>query len=181
MPEGNSKETTKHEEGGSCLPKSSPIVKAWEFVNNYLLAIGIISIVIIGSQWPESGIILTRTYFSYMSLALCFFFCGLRTKLDELQVAVKSYKAIAWGILTILLVVPVAGTQITKTIQFATMVDENLNTSQSAVVGNVTAIGPTEFAFALQVFFVVPASLSAAAILVRHLEGGLTDRKLLKR
>lgn len=165
MPEGNSKETTKHEEGGSCLPRSSPMVKAWEFVNNYLLAIGIILIVIIGSQWPESGIILTRTYFSYVSLALCFFFCGLRTKLDELQVAVKSYKAIAWGILTILIVVPVAGTQITKTIQFATMVDENLNTSESAVVGNVTAIGPTEFAFALQVFFVVPASLSAAAIL----------------
>jgi len=40
-----------------------------------------------------------------------------------------------------------------------------MTTSQSTVVGNVTAIGPTEFAFALQVFFTVPASMAAGAVL----------------
>ena len=150
-----------------CLPKSSPVVKAWEFINNYFLAIGVILMIIIGSQWLASGSFLTSIYFPYICLALCFFLCGLRMKADELLIAVKSYKAIIWGILTILLVVPITGTQITKTIQFATMVDDNLTTSESTVVGNVTAIGPTEFAFALQVFFVVPASMSAGAILVR--------------
>jgi len=42
-----------------------------------------------------------------------------------------------------------------------------MTTSQSTVVGNVTAIGPTEFAFALQVFFTVPASMTAGGVLVR--------------
>lgn len=157
----------KQEDQKLCLPRSSPLVKVWEFVNNYFLAIGITMIMVIGSQWPESGIFLLSIHFPHICLALCFFLCGLRTKTDELLVAVKSYKAIVWGILTILLVVPSAGTQITKTIQFATMVDDNVTTSESTVVGNVTAFGPTEFAFALQVFFVVPASMSAGAILVR--------------
>ena len=129
---------------------------------------------IIGLQWPTSGAFLIKIHFPYICLALCFLVCGLRTKTDEITVAFKSYKAIVWGILTILLVVPITGTQITKTIQFATMMTDNMTTSESAVVGNVTAIGPTEFAFALQVFFVVPASMSAGAILVR------TELKLIR-
>ena len=122
---------------------------------------------IIGSQWPSSGTFLKKIYFPFITITLCFLLCGLRTKTDELKIAFKSYKAIVWGILTILLAVPITGTQITKTIQFATRMDDNMTTSESTVMGNVTAIGPTEFAFALQVFFVVPASMSAGAVLVR--------------
>lgn len=157
----------KQEDTKLCLPPSSPLVKVWEFVTTYFLAIGILVILITGLQWPSSGTFLANIYLPYICIALSFFLCGLRVKTNELLAAVKSYKAIVWGILTILLVIPVTGTQITKTIQFATQVDDNLNTSESIVIGNVTAIGPTEFAFALQVFFVVPASMSAGAILVR--------------
>ena len=143
------------------------LVKLWEFVTTYFLALGVTLMLIIGSQWPTSGAFLIKIHFPYICLALCFLVCGLRTKTDEITVAFKSYKAIVWGILTILLVIPITGTQITKTIQFGTMMTDNMTTSESAVVGNVTAIGPTEFAFALQVFFAVPASMSAGAILVR--------------
>lgn len=141
------------------------LVKLWEFLTTYFLALGVTLMLIIGSQWPTSGAFLIKIHFPYICLALCFLVCGLRTKTDEITVAFKSYKAIVWGILTILLVIPITGTQITKTIQFGTMMTDNMTTSESAVVGNVTAIGPTEFAFALQVFFVVPASMSAGAIL----------------
>ena len=167
MPKEKTTTPSKQEADKICLPSFLPLVKAWEFVKTFFLAIGIIVIIIIGSQWPSSGISLSTIYFPHICLALTFLICGLCTEKDELLSAVKSYKAIVWGILTILLVVPIAGTQITKTIQFATMMDDNLTTSESIVVGNVTAIGPTEFAFALQVFFVVPASMSSAAILVR--------------
>ena len=151
-----------------CLQSSSVLVKLWEFVTTYFLALGVTLMLIIGSQWPTSGAFLIKIHFPYICLALCFLVCGLRTKTDEITVAFKSYKAIVWGILTILLVIPITGTQITKTIQFGTMMTDNMTTSESAVVGNVTAIGPTEFAFALQVFFAVPASMSAGAILVRN-------------
>lgn len=155
-----------------CLPRPfqclrKPFETVLEFLDTYFLAIGMIVIMTVGSLWPDSGQLLSSIYFPYICLGVCFFLCGLRTNTEELLTAVKSYKAIVWGILTILLVVPITGTQITKTIQFATMREDNMNTSQSAVVGNVTAIGPTEFAFALQVFFTVPASMAAGAILVR--------------
>lgn len=156
----------------TCLPRPfqclrKPLATVLEFCDTYFLAIGMILMMIIGSQWPESGTLLSTKYFPHICVGLCFLLCGLRTSTEELLTAAKSYKAIVWGILTIILVVPITGTQITKTIQFATMREDNMNTSQSSVVGNVTAIGPTEFAFALQVFFTVPASMAAGAILVR--------------
>lgn len=138
----------------------------WELFDTYYLAIGMILMMAVGTQWPASGNFLSKIYFSQICLGVCFLLCGLCTTTGELLTAVKSYKAVVWGILTILLVVPITGTQITKTIQFATMREDNVTTSQSTVVGNVTAIGPTEFAFALQVFFTVPASMSGGAILV---------------
>ena len=174
----------KHEEDNTktCLPRPShclrkPLATLWELFDTYYLAIGMILMMIVGSQWPESGTFLSRIYFHYICLGACFLLCGLRTKTEELLTAVKSYKAIVWGILTILFVVPITGTQITKTIQFATMRKDNMTTSQSTVVGNVTAIGPTEFAFALQVFFTVPASMSGGAILVRY-RSRSTDQSL---
>ena len=165
---------TKHEEQNriylprpwKCLRK--PLTTVLEFCDTYFLAIGMIFIVIVGSHWPELGTLLSTYYFPQICFGVCFFLCGLRTTKEELITAVKSYKAIAWGILTIVLVVPITGTQITKTIQFATLREDNVTTSQSIVVGNVTAIGPTEFAFALQVFFTAPASLAAGAVLVRR-------------
>lgn len=164
----------KHEEeqNKTCPPRPfqylrKPLATVLEFCDTYFLAIGMILMMIVGSQWPESGTLLSTNYFPQICFGVCFVLCGLRTTTEELTTAVKSYKAIVWGILTILLVVPITGTQITKTIQFATMREDNMTTSQSTVVGNVTAIGPTEFAFALQVFFTVPASMSAGAILVR--------------
>ena len=160
------------EQKKNCLPRPfqclcKPLAAIVEFCDTYFLAIGMIAVMTVGSLWPESGTLLSTLYFPNICLGVCFLLCGLRTNTDELLTAVKSYKAIVWGILTILLVVPITGTQITKTIQFATMREDNMTTSQSTVVGNVTAIGPTEFAFALQVFFTVPASMAAGAILVR--------------
>ena len=165
---------TKHQEeqNKTCLPRTfqclrKTLTTMLEFCDNYFLALGMIFIVIVGSQWPELGTLLSTYYFPQICFGVCFFLCGLRTTTEELITAVKSYKAIAWGILTILLVVPITGTQITKTIQFATLREDNMTTSESTVVGNVTAIGPTEFAFALQVFFTAPASMAAGAVLVR--------------
>ena len=162
----------EEEQNKTCLPRPlqclrKPLATVLDFCDTYFLAIGMILMTIVGSRWPESGTLLSTKYFPQICLGVCFFLCGLRTTTEELTTAVKSYKAIVWGILTILLVVPITGTQITKTIQFATLREDNMTTSQSTVVGNVTAIGPTEFAFALQVFFTVPASMSAGAILVR--------------
>lgn len=170
----NSTAPTKHqaEQNTTCLPKpfqclGKLLITVLEFCDTYFLAIGMIFMVIVGSHWPELGTFLSEYYFPQICFGVCFFLCGLRMTTEELVTAVKSYKAIAWGVLTILLVVPITGTQITKTIQFATMREDNMTTSQSTVVGNVTAIGPTEFAFALQVFFTVPASMAAGAVLVR--------------
>ena len=164
--------TKDEEQNKTCLPRSfqclrKPLETVLEFCDTYFLAIGMIFMVIVGSQWPELGTLLSANYFPQICFGGCFFLCGLRTTTKELITAVQSYKALAWGILTILLVVPITGTQITKTIQFATMREDNMTTSQSTVVGNITAIGPTEFAFALQVFFTVPASMAAGAVLVR--------------
>ena len=150
-----------------------------EYCDVYSLALGVLVILIIGSQWSQVGIFLSNVYLPHLCLGVCFFACAIRVKSEELFAAIKSYSAIFWGVLTILVVIPATGTQITKTIQFATMTNEDMNTSHSLVVGNVTAIGPTEFAIALQVFFIVPASMSAGAILVSGT--GVSDALVTQR
>lgn len=183
-PTASNKQDEADQNKNSCLPRPchclrKPLATVWELFDTYFLAIGMVLMMFVGSWWSESGTFLSEIYFSYICLGGCFFLCGLRMRTEEFLTAVKSYKAIVWGILTILLVVPITGTQITKTIQFATMREDNMTTSQSTVVGNVTAIGPTEFAFALQVFFTVPASMSAGAILVRALSSTDENSRVL--
>lgn len=135
--------------------------------NEYYLAIGMIVALAIGIIFPLPGVTLGKIPISYICVTSIFLICGLQLQVTELKLAWKSYRAIAWGILSILFLTPVIGTQITKTVHFATFVqDDNMTVGESVVVANVSVIGPAEFALGLQVFFTVPATLSMGPVLV---------------
>ena len=135
---------------------------------DYFLVIGMVLVFILGVQLPQAGLALAKIPTEYICMVVTFFIGGLQLKMDELLAGIKSYKAIIWGLLGILLVTPLLGMQITKTIHFATLSDENMTTTRSVVHANVSAIGPTEFAIGLQVFFTAPATMAIGIVLVRR-------------
>lgn len=137
-----------------------------EFCNTYALVFGMILVLIVGVQLPSVGRFLAKIPTEYICTVLAFFVCGLQIKDGGFLAAIKNFKAIVLGILLILLVIPALGVEITKTVHFATLAKENMTTEHSVIHANVSAIGPTEVAVGLQVFYVVPATLSTGAILV---------------
>ena len=137
-----------------------------EFCNTYALVFGMILVLIVGVQLPSVGRFLAKIPTEYICTVLAFFVCGLQIKNGGFLAAIKNFKAIVLGILLILLVIPALGVEITKTVHFATLAKENMTTEHSVIHANVSAIGPTEVAVGLQVFYVVPATLSTGAILV---------------
>jgi hypothetical protein len=140
--------------------------KVLEVVDVYLLFFGMILIIVIGVYWTSSGLFLAKLQVRFICVVLIFVIFGLQLTTDEIYSALKAYKAIIWSILAILFVTPALGIQITKTIHFATLSDENITTEHSLVKANMSAIGPTEFALGLEVFFAVPSSFSTGVILV---------------
>ena len=142
--------------------------KSIKIFADYFLVIGMVLVFILGVQLPRAGLALAKIPTEYICVVVIFFIGGLQLKMDELLAGIKSYKAIIWGLLGILLVTPLLGMQITKTIHFATLSDENMTTTRSVVHANVSAIGPTEFAIGLQVFFTAPATMAIGIVLVRR-------------
>lgn len=133
----------------------------------YLLFFGMILTIIIGIQWTSTGLFLGKLQMHHVCTGLLFLTFGLQQTSETIYTGLKSYKAIIWSILAILFIIPSLGIQTTKTIHFATLSDENISTLHSHVQANVSAIGPTEFAMGLEVFFGVPASFASGIILVR--------------
>lgn len=142
--------------------------KTFQILDVYFLFFGMIVIIIIGTQWTSSGMLLGKLQMHHVCIGLLFLTMGLQLKIDDIYRGLKAYKAIIWSLLAVLFIVPSLGIQITKTIHFATLSDENISTLHSHVQANVSAIGPTEFAIGLEVFFGVPASFASGAILVRY-------------
>lgn len=142
------------------------MAKIAKYSKDYFLVIGMIVVLIIGVQFPRAGLYLANIPFEYTCVAVIFFISGLQLSTEELFAGIKSYRAVACGLVAIVLVTPILGMQITKTIHFATLSDENMTTSRSVVHANVSAIGPTEFAIGLQVFFASPATMAIGIVLV---------------
>ena len=140
--------------------------KVGKFARDYFLVIGMIVVLVIGVQFSRVGLQLAKIPTEYICLVIIFFISGLQLKTDEVYAGIKSYRAIIWSFLAILLLTPMLGMQITKTIHFATLSDENMTTSRSVVYANVSAIGPTEFAIGLQVFLASPATVAVGIVLV---------------
>ena len=151
----------------TCTRKA--LARATEFCRTYILTLSMILALIAGVQLQELGHFLAKIKADYIFTAVAFFICGLQIKSGEFLAAMRSPAAILLGALMILLGIPALGVEITKTVHFATLANENLTTEHSVVQANVSVIGPTEVAVGLQVFYVVPATLSMGAILVRFI------------
>lgn len=158
-------------DGCNCLAKPQSCLfsfakKTLEVLDVYFLFFGMIIVIIIGVQWTSTGMFLGKLQMHHVCNGLLFFTFGLKLKGDDIYQGLTAYKAIIWSLLAILFITPSLGIQTTKTIHFATLSDENISTLHSHVQANVSAIGPTEFAIGLEVFFGVPASLASGIILV---------------
>jgi hypothetical protein len=148
--------------------------KLGKFVMSQSLPIGTMFSIILGIFVPRPAVYLSERIPIVQVCIMALFFCiGLRLRFQEAKSAVKCYKEILVGLILVLFVCPVIGTNILNQIQqFGPLIgragEQSLkNDSNSSIKDTHTSLfGPEEFRLALQLFIMCPSAVATSLIVV---------------
>ena len=147
-------------------------------IKNFL-PISLLFFVILGILAPEPGVFLGKLPTHYVCVVGLFFHSGLKLKTGEVKDALKSIKALTWGIVCILLITPLVGGKLTGLLPFDDdhMAENGLYANGGNDTANRTSskevhrqgssvLGPPLFQIGMQIYFIVPCTISAGVLLV---------------
>lgn len=171
--EGSPEETT--EQRVSLFSRLKTVV----FKN--FLSISLVFFVALGILVPEPGVFFSELPTHYVCVVGLFLHSGLKLKTGEVKDALKSFKALIWAIICILLITPVIGGQLTGLLPY-TVTKDHITENGLDVNGNNSTngssssteehaegssiLGPALFQIGMQIYFIVPCTISAGVILV---------------
>ena len=165
------------------IPQKPPTflntVKAVVFKN--LFPISLVFFVALGILAPEPGVFFSKLPTHYVCVIGIFLHSGLKLKTGEVTDAFKAFKALIWGVICILLITPIVGGHLTGLLPF-TVTKSHATTDRSDINGsnswNGTSLSPEEnpegssilgpffFQIGMQIYFIVPCTISSGVILV---------------
>ena len=167
-------------------PRPTLCSRAKSLVVKNLLPICLVFFVILGVIAPQPGVFFSKLPTQYVCVVGIFFHNGLKLKTEEVKEAFKSAKALIWGIICILLITPIIGGQLTGLLPYqpyaakdsskenSTNVNGNYSTnvtSSSSIEdhsGGSWILGPAFFQIGMQIYFIVPSTISTGIILVSY-------------
>ena len=153
--------------------------KAAVFKN--FLPICLIFFLVLGIAVPQPGVFFSELPTQYVCVVGLFLHSGLKLKTGEVKDALKSFKALLWGIICILFITPLIGGQLTGLMPYQqtgsakeNSVPLNGNHSSNNATPSPTRhhlegssiLGPALFQIGIQIYFIVPCTISAGVILV---------------
>ena len=144
--------------------KPAPLAMFASFLNAYLLPIGLLTFVVFGALVPQPGVAISHQATSYLCVIGIFFYSGLFLKTDEMKAAIKGYRASIWGVVSILFITSLIGSQLTNLLKF----DEPSIFHNSTREGgpDKALFGSSEFKTGFQLFFIVPCTISSGVLMV---------------
>ncbi|XP_068723360.1 uncharacterized protein [Montipora capricornis] len=171
-------------------PRPSWWRRARATVFKNFLPISLVFFVVLGILVPEPGVFFSELPTQYVCVVGLFFHSGLKLKTGEVKDALKSFKALFWGIISILLITPLIGGHLTGLLPYQSSEVDNLakengplmNGSNSLNVTPVFAqdhssgssfLGPILFRVGMQIYFIVPCTISAGVILTGQADGAV--------
>lgn len=144
--------------------KPSCLSKFASFLNAYLLPIGLLAFVVFGALVPEPGVAISHQATSFICVIGIFFYSGLFLRTEEMKAAIKAYRASIWGMISILFITSLIGSQLTNLLTF----DEASIFQNATREGgrNKALFGSSEFKTGFQLFFIVPCTISSGVLMV---------------
>lgn len=142
------------------------------------LPICLVFFMVLGIVLPEPGVFFSELPTQYVCVVGLFLHSGLKLKTGEVKDALKSFKALLWGIISILLITPLIGGHLTGLLPFKSSEDEgngghvdgNSSLNMTPVIAHdyssSSVLGPQLFRIGIQIYFIVPCTISAGVILV---------------
>lgn len=157
--------------------KTTFLAKFASFMNAYLLPIGLLTFVVFGALVPQPGVAIAHNATSYVCVIGIFFYSGLFLKTDEMKAAIKGYRASIWGVVSILFITSLIGSQLTNLLKF----DEPSIFHNATLEGgqDKALFGSSEFKTGFQLFFIVPCTISSGVLMVNQLGGNYALAVLL--
>lgn len=167
------------------IPTEQPRLTLWKrakaAVFKNFLPICLVCFVALGITVPQPGVFFSELPTQYVCVVGIFFHSGLKLKTAEVRDALKSFKALLWGIICILLITPIIGGELTGLLPYQPYTSKENSTKDSGnlssnaaptpaddLSGDNPLLGPTLFQIGIQIYLIVPCTISSGIILVSY-------------
>ena len=133
-----------------------PCSRLGSFLLRHFLAVGLITMLVAGAAYPPPGRSLDDTPLSTILIAVIFFVSGLFLETSAVWGALTSWRATLFGVVSVLVVTPLAG-----------------------FVANWIGFSPPEVSVGLAIFAAMPTTMSSCVILTGIAKGNVALSLLL--
>ena len=160
--------------------QASILTRLKNFYMKNFLPMGILFGVIIGILLPQPAVYVSkRIPVTKICIIVVFFTVGLRLRLVEAKSAVKAYKDVLVGVVLVLFVGPIVGTNVLNQVPyFGSLIGEQaLKNSSNNITAETSVLGPEEFRLGLQIYSMCPSAPASSLVLVSNLTMCITREK----
>jgi predicted Na+-dependent transporter len=160
--------------------QASILTQLKNFCMKNFLPMGILFGVIIGILLPQPAVYVSkRIPVTKICIIVLFFTVGLRLRLVEAKSAVKAYKDVLVGVVLVLFVGPIVGTNVLNQVPyFGSLIGEQaLKNSSNNITAETSVLGPEEFRLGLQIYSMCPSAPASSLVLVSNLTMCITREK----
>ncbi len=160
--------------------QASILTQLKNFCMKNFLPMGILFGVIIGIFLPQPAVYVSkRIPVTKICIIVLFFTVGLRLRLVEAKSAVKAYKDVLVGVVLVLFVGPIVGTNVLNQVPyFGSLIGEQaLKNSSNNITAETSVLGPEEFRLGLQIYSMCPSAPASSLVLVSNLTMCITREK----
>jgi len=160
-------------------PKESLLKRILNFTIKNYLPLSLMFLVFFGILVPAPGAFLAKYPSHYVCIVGLFLHSGIKLKTGEIKEALRAYRALFLQMVIILFLTPVIGVSLTGLLDFEGNINPSKPSSSNFTnitqdVGNetneqsikISIMGPEAFKIGIQMYFVVPCTISAGVVLV---------------
>ncbi|XP_032240882.2 probable sodium/metabolite cotransporter BASS4, chloroplastic [Nematostella vectensis] len=154
------------------------------------LPLGLVFLVGFGILVPAPGVFLSEFPTHYICIVGIFLHSGLKLRTGEIRDTIRAYKALIYQILVIMLLTPIIGVKLTELLPFgreallssrSSSTNDGINRTskmgmnESGRTSQKNAVlGPAEFKTGIELYLIVPCTISAGVVLVSQAGGNAT-------
>ncbi|XP_031555753.1 probable sodium/metabolite cotransporter BASS4, chloroplastic isoform X1 [Actinia tenebrosa] len=167
------------------LPKVPLYKRALNFLFKNYLPIGLIFLVFFGILVPAPGVFLSKYPTHYICIVGLFLHSGIKLRTGEIKDAFRAYKALLLQIIIIMFLTPLIGVKLTELLPFGGRVEKDFSNGQNGTMNSTrekmndshvektvhSVLGPEAFRTGIQMYFIVPCTISAGVVLVGQAGG----------
>ncbi|KAK3716092.1 hypothetical protein QZH41_019623 [Actinostola sp. cb2023] len=171
------------EEEQVILPKPPLHKRILSFLLKNYLPLMLLFLVFFGILVPAPGAFLAKYPTHYICIVGLFLHSGIKLKTGDIKDAVRAYKALILQIIIIMLITPLIGVKLTELLPFGggqvvqVRCGNSTNATQTGTNGSreeivpVSELGPEAFRTGIQMYFIVPCTISAGVVMVEQAGG----------